>query len=157
MDIEIGPEITAPAPAIRRPRTRIPHENSRLYRWLEGHPAAVAFELPEMATFALLTVDELGGLSAAIATGIRTALGGGNGVKPTTPDLDCQLAEFESWQRARSAIYAWSPDEMDNLRRKVDALGPGVEILPAFAMSCYLKLPSGRLLLVDRAGCEVKS
>jgi hypothetical protein len=156
MDIEIGPEITAPAPAIRRPRTRIPHENSRLYRWLEGHPAAVAFELPEMATFALLTVDELGGLSAAIGLAIAGALGGGTTVVPAASSVAVQLANFREWFLPRTPLWHWDEVSMQNLERKARELG-SVEIFGCFAMSCYVKTPSGRLVLVGRDGKETRA
>jgi hypothetical protein len=143
--------------ATRRPRTRIGHDRSRLVRTLEEFARAISapFDPPTLAHLADISDDEYHAirdrLIAMLAAGID-----GIGNSPVPP-LDVQFENFRAWQAAHTTYFHWDDTAMDALRQKLERLGPGCELIPCFAMSVQIKLPNGRLILINRRGEETKS
>ncbi len=141
-----------------RSRVRIPHPRRRLLNAIRylAEAAEVELEIPPLDHFVELSDDQFRGVREQIVQNVKSVLQGVT-TKPTVPDLEAQLEQFARWQAQHSLYYRWAPEAMAALRDKLISLGPEVELVPLFAMSCGAKLPSGRLILINREGREVKS
>ncbi len=141
----------------RRPRTRIDHDRSRVVRGFE----LIAPELPVELNVLTLTSaadysqDEWEAYLWRIGAALHDALDGVNH-RPPVEDYDTQIRNFHDWQLQMPTIYHWPEAAENALRAKLEELGPGCRLIPLYAMSIGVKLPSGRLTLIDRQGRETK-
>jgi len=141
----------------RRPRTRIGHDRSRFVRALEGLVRATdaPFDPPTLAVLADVSDDEYEAIRSRVISALAFGIDGVGNAK--APAVDVQIENIKAWQRERPTYYHWDEASIDALRRKLEALGPGCELIPCFAMSVQVKLPNGRLILINRRGEETKS
>jgi hypothetical protein len=152
---EIAP---APAQSKRRARTRIKHGRSKLPLALKRLAVATddGFEPPSLNAAAALTDDEFQALKITIAAAMRGVLSGGADAKPPVPGIDAQMQSFANWQKQHTAYYHWTEAEIETLRAKLIALGPGCELAPCYAISTGVRLAGGKLIFINRRGERVK-
>ena len=150
-------QIETESQVTRRPRTRIGHDRSRLVRTLEEFARAIGapFDPPTLAHIADLSDDEYNAIRDRLIGAIAAGIDGIGNTK--VPTLEVQIENFRTWQSSHTTYYQWDDAAMDTLRLKLEQLGPGCEIIPCYAMSVYIKLPSGRLILINRRGEETRS
>jgi len=141
----------------RRPRIRIGHDRSRFVHALQAVARALdaPIDPPTLAIFAELPEDEYRAICDRVGTAFSAGIEG-IGKSKILPD-EVQLKEFVGWQHQRPPYFHWDQVAMDALGRKLKQLGPGCELIPCFAMSVQVKLPSGKLILINRRGEETKS
>jgi hypothetical protein len=95
--------------------------------------------------------DEFAAMQTQTVAGLLPILNGD--ARPAVPDYGVQVENFKLAAASKGALYFVWPDEaLTALRRKLDSLGPNCELHYLYAMSAMIKLPSGKLLLVDRRG-----
>jgi hypothetical protein len=136
-----------------KPRPRV-----RLANALRLFGSAAGIELDEAVRARLfnLSDDEFNALLQRIADDLGVILRGVE--RPSPPSIEIQLENFQLWQIGKGVeYYRWAPEAMETLRARLTALGPGCELIPCFAMSVQVKLPSGKLILIDRRGKETRS
>jgi hypothetical protein len=136
-----------------RPRARV-----RLANALRLFGSAAGIELDEAVRARLfnLSDDEFNALLQRIADDLSTTLRGVE--RPSPPSIEVQLLNFQGWQAAKGAeYYRWPTEAMDALRARLTEFGPGCELIPCFAMSVQVKLPTGKLILINRRGEETPS
>lgn len=140
----------------RKPRTRIQHERSQFVHTLEqvARVTGAPFNPPTLAQLADLSEDEYRAICNLVAAALLSAIDGIG--KSTVPNYDIQIGNFRVWQNSHTQYFWWDDTATDALRRKLEQLGPGCEIIPCFAMSVGVKLPNGKLILINRKGEETK-
>ncbi len=144
----------------RKPRTRIQHERSQFVHATNTYRRALGAEFDAPDLLRLTDVNEVSQDEfAAIRDRVAAALVlGVEGIgKSKVPSLDVELENFELWQHQRVSYFHWDEAALEALRRKLEQLGPGCELIPCFAMSVQVKLPSGKLILINRRGEQTKS
>ncbi|MGA8643886.1 hypothetical protein [Candidatus Binatus sp.] len=136
-----------------KPRPRV-----RLTNGLRLIAGAAGIEVDEAISARLfeLSDDEFNALLQRIAADLGATLRGLE--RPGAPSIEIQLENFQAWQSGKGAeYYRWSSDAMEALRARLMELGPGCELIPCYAMSVGVKLPNGKLLLINRRGEETKN
>jgi len=75
------------------------------------------------------------------------------------PSDEVQVSNLAQGARAKPTLFHWDSLAQKYLLEKLKELGPGCELLlPApFAMSVPTKLPSGKIILINKLGQEVQS
>lgn len=162
-DASTPAEAQPEAKPVRKPRTRIQHERSRfvhavnrLRRDLEAE-----FDAPDLLRLTTVSEDEFLAIKSGVTKAIAGSLGGAV-APPVKPNIEAELANFKDWQTRQGgagaqSYYAWSEGEIDCLRQALVALGDEFQgLFFCYAMSCGVKLRSGRLILIDRRGVETK-
>ena len=136
-----------------KPRPRVRLANAlRLF----GSAAGMEIDDAIRARLFNLSDDEFNALLERVADDLSAILRGVE--RPSPLSNDTQLENFELWQISRGAEYfRWPQAAMEALRQKLEQLGPRCELIPCFAMSVQVKLPSGKLILINRSGEETKS
>lgn len=147
-----------PEGATRHPRIRIPHPRRRLLSAVKflAQAAEVELQAPTLEQLTCMSDDEFRALRQHICDGMSAALRGA-AAPSAAPDIEVQLQNFVAWQQSHPAYYHWPAEAMEALRAKLVEVGPGAELIPCFAMSVQLKLPTGKLILVNRKGLETRS
>src|ERR1700691_1496980 len=58
-------------------------------------------------------------------------------------EVEVKLENFQMYKNGKGIeYYRWPPEAIDALRARLIAMGPGCELIPCFAMSVQVKLPS---------------
>jgi hypothetical protein len=141
--------------ASRAKRLEVGHDRSKVFHAAEkfGTVLGVTFPLT-FEQVAGLSEDEYSAYRARLAevftTGV-SAIG-----KSTVPTYPVQLENFAMSQGSKGTYWVWPPDALSALAARLEQLGPGCELIPTFAMSVQIKLPSGKLILVNRRGEDTK-
>lgn len=141
----------------RKKRLKAPHEVSRFVHAVNNFRRALGaeFDAPDLLAVTKFSEDEFLAAKRRVLQNVAAALGPLES-PPIVPTIDVQLANFSDWQGEHGEYYRWQPFEMEALRRKLVELGEGAELFFCYAMSVGVKLRSGRLLLIDRRGQEIK-
>ena len=136
-----------------KPRPRVRLANAlRLF----GSAAGIEVDEAVRARLFNLSDDEFNALLQRIADDLGATLRGVE--RPGAPSIEVQLKNFQAWQVGKGVeYYRWPAEAMEALRARLTELGPGCELIPCFAMSVQVKLPNGKLLLINRRGEETKS
>ncbi len=134
-----------------RPRPRV-----RLLNALDLLGRAGGIEIDEAVRGRLfeLSEDEFGALLDRIVSELRPMLDAV--AQRPVPPVDQQIEDFKRWQQSRGTFFQWPEQATAALRAKLAELGAGVELVPLYAMTVGIKLPDGRLIMVDRNGRQTK-
>lgn len=102
-----------------------------------------------------------GMIRGAIKRLVTDWIGIGNGVVPATPDVNWsaenEVQTLRFWCSRRCAYDQWPEEGFARLKEVLETKYRHATFIPQFAHSCALRLASGRVILVDRAGFEVLS
>jgi hypothetical protein len=136
-----------------RPRPRVRLANAlRLF----GSAAGIEVDEAVRARLFNLSDDEFNALLQRVADDLGATLRGVD--RPGAPSIEVALENFQAWQFSKGPEYfRWPSEAMEALRVRLTELGPGCELIPCYAMSVQVKLPSGKLILVNRRGEDTKS
>jgi len=136
-----------------KPRPRVRLANAlRLF----GSAAGIEIDEAVRARLFNLSDDEFNALLQHLADDLATILRGVE--RPNPQSIEVLLKNFQTWQVGKGVdYYRWPDEAMEALRARLIELGPGCELIPCFAMSVQVKLPSGKLILINRRGEDTKS